>query len=135
MNMTYFIQASYMCAVRGACSIATPTLGNCIITFSSIMLVLCNLTFFQVALTVLESNQDKLLTCRDDGEAMQLLGDYLQGVFNEEGLMTLRNKDGEEMKKVLLFCIQPFMTHLALHIVPPGLPFHWLDAGPGDFYV
>ncbi|GFG40993.1 hypothetical protein Cfor_12589, partial [Coptotermes formosanus] len=54
---------------------------------------------FQVALTVLESNQDKLLTCRDDGEAMQLLGDYLQGVFNEEGLMTLRNKDGEEMKK------------------------------------
>ena len=54
---------------------------------------------------MLESNQDKLLTCRDDGEAMQLLGDYLQGVFNEEGLMTLRNKDGEEIKKVLLFHI------------------------------
>jgi hypothetical protein len=54
---------------------------------------------FQVALTVLESNQDKLLTCRDEGEAMQLLGDYLQGVYNEEGLMTLRTKDGEEIKK------------------------------------
>jgi hypothetical protein len=36
---------------------------------------------------------------------MQLLGDYLQGVFHEEGLMTLRNKDGEEIKKVLLFHI------------------------------
>jgi hypothetical protein len=36
---------------------------------------------------------------------MQLLGDYLQGVFNEEGLMTLQNKDGEEIKKVLLFHI------------------------------
>jgi hypothetical protein len=56
-----------------------------------------------VALTVLESNQDKLLACRDDGEAMQLLGDYLQGVFNEEGQVTLRNKDGEQIKKVSLF--------------------------------
>ena len=36
---------------------------------------------------------------------MQLLGDYLQGVYNEEGLMTLRTKDGEEIKKVLLFPI------------------------------
>jgi hypothetical protein len=55
-----------------------------------------------VALTVLESNQDKLLACRDDGEAMQLLGDYLQGVFNEEGQVTLRNKDGEQINKVSL---------------------------------
>ncbi|XP_069703909.1 TBC1 domain family member 9 isoform X3 [Periplaneta americana] len=54
---------------------------------------------FQVALTVLEANQDKLLTCRDDGEAMQLLGDYLQGVYNEEGQITLRNKDGENINK------------------------------------
>lgn len=51
---------------------------------------------------MLESNQDKLLTCRDDGEAMQLLGDYLQGVFNEEGQVTLRNKDGEQINKVSL---------------------------------
>jgi hypothetical protein len=59
-----------------------------------------------VALTVLESNQDKLLTCRDDGEAMQLLGDYLQGVFNEECQVTLRNKDGEQINKVSLFHFQ-----------------------------
>lgn len=49
---------------------------------------------------MLESNQDKLLVCRDDGEAMQLLGDYLQGVFNEEGQVTLQNKDGEQINKV-----------------------------------
>lgn len=52
---------------------------------------------------MLESNQDKLLACRDDGEAMQLLGDYLQGVYNEEGQVTLRNKDGEQIKKVFTF--------------------------------
>ncbi|XP_003708177.1 TBC1 domain family member 8/9 [Megachile rotundata] len=40
---------------------------------------------FQIALTVLEWNQDKLLNCRDDGEAMQLLTDYLGGVYNDEG--------------------------------------------------
>ena len=76
---------------------------------------------------MLESNQDKLLTCRDDGEAMQLLGDYLQGVYNEEGLMTLRNKDGEEIKKVSPFHIDYWypVIFLALHIVLPGLPFHF----------
>ncbi|XP_051168465.1 TBC1 domain family member 9 isoform X2 [Leptopilina boulardi] len=40
---------------------------------------------FQIALMVLEWNQEKLLNCRDDGEAMQLLTDYLGGVFNDEG--------------------------------------------------
>lgn len=34
---------------------------------------------------MLEWNQDKLLNCRDDGEAMQLLTDYLGGVYNDEG--------------------------------------------------
>lgn len=105
MDMMHFIQASYIFPVRGAFNVITRTLCNCIITFNSILLVPCKCNFFQVALTVLESNQDKLLKCRDDGEAMQLLGDYLQGVFNEEGLMTLRNKDGDEIKKVLLFYI------------------------------
>ncbi|XP_066586469.1 TBC1 domain family member 9 isoform X2 [Prorops nasuta] len=40
---------------------------------------------FQIALMVLEWNQDKLLNCRDDGEAMKLLTDYLGGVYNDEG--------------------------------------------------
>jgi len=85
--------------------------------------------FFQVALTVLESNQDKLLTCRDEGEAMQLLGDYLQGVYNEEGLMKLRTKDGEEIKKVLLFLIDYWYPAIydisGTSYSPPGLPFHF----------
>ncbi|XP_034948646.1 TBC1 domain family member 9 [Chelonus insularis] len=48
---------------------------------------------FQIALTVLEWNQDKLLECRDDGEAMQLLTDYLGGVFNDEGPVLPRPVD------------------------------------------
>ncbi|PSN53042.1 hypothetical protein C0J52_03961 [Blattella germanica] len=60
----------------------------------------------KVALTVLEANQEKLLVCRDDGEAMQLLADYLQGIYNEEGQNTLRNKDGEHIKKDLLVLVK-----------------------------
>ncbi|XP_043273772.1 TBC1 domain family member 9 isoform X2 [Venturia canescens] len=48
---------------------------------------------FQIALTVLEWNQEKLLNCRDDGEAMQLLTDYLGGVFNDEGTILPRPLD------------------------------------------
>jgi len=103
MDMVHLSKLHNIPPVHGAHNMTTRTLCNWIVTFNSVLLVPCNLDSLQVALTVLESNQDKLLTCRDDGEAMQLLGDYLQGVFNEEGLMTLRNKDGEEIKKVLLF--------------------------------
>lgn len=55
---------------------------------------------FQVALTVLEWNQDKLLACRDEGEAMQLLADYLEGIYNDEGRGALRNKSSENQPKV-----------------------------------
>ncbi|XP_063983611.1 TBC1 domain family member 9B isoform X2 [Diachasmimorpha longicaudata] len=48
---------------------------------------------FQIALTVLEWNQEKLLNCRDDGEAMQILTDYLGGVFNDEGPVLPRPVD------------------------------------------
>nr|CAD7263370.1 unnamed protein product [Timema shepardi] len=54
---------------------------------------------FQVALTVLESNQEKLLACREEGEGMQLLSDYLEGVYNEENPHNSRSKDGEQLKK------------------------------------
>jgi len=36
---------------------------------------------FQVALTILESNEEALLKCVDEGEAMQLLSDYLNGIY------------------------------------------------------
>ncbi|KAG5898216.1 hypothetical protein JTB14_005595 [Gonioctena quinquepunctata] len=54
---------------------------------------------FQVALMLLEWNQDKLLACRDEGEAMQLLAEYLMGVFNDEGRGAIRNKNYEEQNR------------------------------------
>ncbi|XP_065094119.1 TBC1 domain family member 9 [Ochlerotatus camptorhynchus] len=39
---------------------------------------------FIIALKILEWNQEKLLNCNDDGEAMQLLSNYLIGIFNDE---------------------------------------------------
>ncbi|XP_024083131.1 TBC1 domain family member 9B isoform X2 [Cimex lectularius] len=39
---------------------------------------------FQVALTILDLNQEALLKCKDDGEAMELFSKYLAGVFNEQ---------------------------------------------------
>ncbi|XP_050504861.1 TBC1 domain family member 9 isoform X1 [Diabrotica virgifera virgifera] len=54
---------------------------------------------FQVALMLLEWNQEKLLECRDEGEAMQLLSDYLIGVFNDEGRGAIRNKVYDDQKR------------------------------------
>lgn len=65
---------------------------------------------FQVALAILDWNQVKLLACRDEGEAMQLLATYLEGVYNDEGRGALRNKPSENQTKVskyikYYFCI------------------------------
>lgn len=38
----------------------------------------------QIALKILEWNQQKILACADDGEAMQILTDYLNGIYNPE---------------------------------------------------
>lgn len=54
---------------------------------------------FQVALTILEANQEKLLNCQDDGEAMQLLSDYLGGVYSDEDVGS-SIKDGVSIKRV-----------------------------------
>lgn len=35
---------------------------------------------FQVALAVLEANQERLLQCKDDGEAMMVLCGYLENI-------------------------------------------------------
>lgn len=65
---------------------------------------------FQVALMLLEWNQEKLLACRDEGEAMQLLADYLMGVFNDEGRGAIRNKNYDEQKRVS--CNYYFLLYL-----------------------
>lgn len=41
---------------------------------------------FQVTLTILEINKDKLLKCTEDGQAIQVLNDYLEGIYNEEAM-------------------------------------------------
>ncbi|XP_076251354.1 TBC1 domain family member 8/9 isoform X2 [Rhynchophorus ferrugineus] len=56
---------------------------------------------FQVALMLLEWNQDKLLQCRDEGEAMQILADYLMGIFNDDGRGAIRNKSYDEQKRTV----------------------------------
>jgi len=73
------------------------------------------LFLLQIALTVLEWNQDKLLNCRDDGEAMQLLTDYLGGVYNDEGPIFPRPVDSALVNKVRmfgLFHVSPIIIHL-----------------------
>ncbi|KAM4809386.1 TBC1 domain family member 9 [Rhinophrynus dorsalis] len=42
---------------------------------------------FQLALAVLEANVEKLLNCKDDGEAMTVLGRYLDSVSNKDSTL------------------------------------------------
>ncbi|GBP24486.1 TBC1 domain family member 9 [Eumeta japonica] len=41
---------------------------------------------FQVTLTILNINRDKLLKCTEEGQAMQELNEYLDGIYNEEAM-------------------------------------------------
>ncbi|KAK2904594.1 TBC1 domain family member 9B isoform X1 [Channa argus] len=43
---------------------------------------------FQVALAVLQDNMDALLSCNDEGEAMTILGRYLDNVVNKQTVAT-----------------------------------------------
>lgn len=45
-----------------------------------------NLFSFKVTLTILDINSEKLLKCTEDGQAMQVLNDYLQGIYNDEAM-------------------------------------------------
>ncbi|KAK9700703.1 Rab-GTPase-TBC domain [Popillia japonica] len=54
---------------------------------------------FQVALMILKLNEDELLNCRDEGEAMQLLADYLMGVHNDDGRGAIRNKSYDDQQR------------------------------------
>ncbi|KAK5644832.1 hypothetical protein RI129_006132 [Pyrocoelia pectoralis] len=54
---------------------------------------------FQMALMILAWNEEKLLKCGDEGEAMQLLSDYLMGIYNDEGRGAVRNKDYDSQKR------------------------------------
>lgn len=53
-----------------------------------------------MALSILELNQKKLACCRDDGEAMQTLCNYLSGIYNEELEQNELYKDGDKIERV-----------------------------------
>lgn len=55
---------------------------------------------FQVALTVMEAVEEKLKECRDDGEAMQLISTYLEGIYDEENLSSYKKRDAPQTKSV-----------------------------------
>lgn len=54
-----------------------------------------------MALSILEMNQNRLACCRDDGEAMQTLCNYLTGIYNEELEHCSMYKDGEKVDRVI----------------------------------
>uniref|UniRef100_A0A8C9U222 TBC1 domain family member 9 n=1 Tax=Scleropages formosus TaxID=113540 RepID=A0A8C9U222_SCLFO len=65
---------------------------------------------FQLALSVLDANIEKLLNCKDDGEAMTVLGRYLDSVTNKDStlppiphLHSLLTDDGEPHPEVDIF--------------------------------
>ncbi|KAL2098060.1 hypothetical protein ACEWY4_007267 [Coilia grayii] len=65
---------------------------------------------FQLALSVLDANIHKLLGCKDDGEAMTVLGRYLDSVTNKDStlppiphLHSLLTDDGEPHPEVDIF--------------------------------
>ena len=67
---------------------------------------------FQIALAILEANEEVLLNCQDEGEAMQLLSDYLSGIYViKDALLDI----GEDLSK------SPSGFQL-LQTVPPGTP-------------
>ena len=46
---------------------------------------------FQIALAALDANRNKLLAVQDDGEAMTVLGNYLEHVTNRDATMLSSN--------------------------------------------
>ncbi|XP_066535393.1 TBC1 domain family member 9 [Hoplias malabaricus] len=65
---------------------------------------------FQLALSVLDANIHRLLNCKDDGEAMTVLGRYLDSVTNKDStlppiphLHSLLTDDGEPHPEVDIF--------------------------------
>ncbi|XP_021209163.1 TBC1 domain family member 9 isoform X1 [Bombyx mori] len=54
---------------------------------------------FQVTLTILDINHEKLLKCTEDGQAMQVLNEYLEGIYNEEA-MALSTEPRTEAKTI-----------------------------------
>ena len=58
------------------------------ITGDQPVIVACLLqVIFQMSLCILDKVRDKLLACKDDGEAMTVLGAYLENVTNRDSTL------------------------------------------------
>ena len=53
--------------------------------------MLIHQVLFQLALTILEVNKDKLIQCNDDGEAMTILGTYFDRIISRDASHILIN--------------------------------------------
>lgn len=51
---------------------------------NAIRYLFLSIFFLQIALKILEWNQQKILDAADDGEAMQILTDFLNGIYNPD---------------------------------------------------
>uniref|UniRef100_A0A8D8SNH1 TBC1 domain family member 9 n=1 Tax=Cacopsylla melanoneura TaxID=428564 RepID=A0A8D8SNH1_9HEMI len=56
---------------------------------------------FQVALAVLSKTESTLTKCRDDGEAMQALTDFLSGIYNGDDMLTVPMRDGKPVGRTI----------------------------------
>ncbi|KAL1451988.1 hypothetical protein WDU94_006309 [Cyamophila willieti] len=56
---------------------------------------------FQVALAVLSKTESTLTKCRDDGEAMQALTDFLSGIYNGDDVVTVPMRDGKPVGRTI----------------------------------
>nr|XP_049695540.1 TBC1 domain family member 9 isoform X3 [Helicoverpa armigera] len=67
---------------------------------------------FQVTLTILDINRDKLLKCTEDGQAMQVLNDYLQGIYNEEAMaLSTEPRTAEKTIKIQELIYQSYRSY------------------------
>lgn len=51
---------------------------------------------FQLALTILENNKSRLLSCQEDSEAMVVLNEYLDRIYNPDSPVVRRNHFNSE---------------------------------------
>ncbi|KAJ8725513.1 hypothetical protein PYW08_003696 [Mythimna loreyi] len=67
---------------------------------------------FQVTLTILDINREILLKCTEDGQAMQVLNDYLQGIYNEEAMaLSTEARTAEKTIKIQELIYQSYRSY------------------------
>ncbi|XP_034840730.1 TBC1 domain family member 9 isoform X2 [Maniola hyperantus] len=67
---------------------------------------------FQVTLTILDINRDMLLNCEEDGQAMQVLNEYLAGIYNDEAMaLSTEPRTAEKTIKIQDLVYQSYRSY------------------------